>query len=69
MKQFTYCLLRQRRKARAFCLTVRGFTNPPIGKALSDNAWYRLRHAVGIGRLAGIPFVITRLDSGVNELR
>ena len=56
---------RQRMKARAFCLSVRGFTNPPICQALSDNARYRLRHAVGIGRLAGVPFVIPLAEIAV----
>src|ERR1700716_283025 len=48
----------QRIKRLAFCLSVRGFTNSPICQALSDNAGYRLTHTGGIGRLAGIPFVI-----------
>jgi len=29
---------RQRKNAPAFCSSVRGFTNPPIGEALALNA-------------------------------
>jgi hypothetical protein len=65
MKLFSYCLSRQRMKARAFCLCVRGFTNPPIGKTLSNNAGYRLRHAFYIGRLTGVPFEIPLAETAV----
>lgn len=50
--------LRQRRNARAFCLGVRGFTNPPISKALSFDALGNERRAFIIASLAGVPFEI-----------
>jgi hypothetical protein len=34
MKYFAYCLLRQRMKARAFCLSVRGFISGVVCEAL-----------------------------------
>lgn len=43
--QFDY-FFRQRRKALAFCSSVTGFVNPPIGKALAGDA---LQSLLGVG--------------------
>ena len=65
MSQTAIAFSLQRKKRLAFCLSVRGFTNPPICQTFSNNAGYRLRHTFRIARLAGVPFVIPLAEIAV----
>ena len=50
--------------ALAFCLGVAGFTSPPIGQALADNAFDRLFHAFSIADAKSLAFVVTEIVFG-----
>jgi len=51
-------------KRFSFCLSVRASTNPPIGKALSDDALNRFRRAFHIAHVKRHALVITEVELG-----
>jgi hypothetical protein len=56
--QFTYCLSRQRRNARAFCLSVRGFVSLPVRETLALDALKSNCRTFPVRHLAGVPLEI-----------
>ncbi len=51
--------MRHRRKRRAFCLGVTGFTNPPIGEAFAPDA---LEGLVGALVVLDLACVVTEIE-------
>ena len=53
-----------RRNLRAFCLGVRGFTNPPISKAFAFDHFQQLIGAFGIRHFECCAAIVSKIEFG-----